>query len=60
MADLCDKAQELIDADLERNIKAARVEFQPGYPGDCDLCGEWSGRLVAGTCAPCRDRYKLP
>lgn len=28
--------------------------------GDCDLCGEWSGRLVGGVCAPCRDRHKLP
>ena len=27
---------------------------------DCDLCGEWSGRLIAGSCAPCRDRRHLP
>ena len=38
--------------------KAARIE--PGVPGDCDLCGEWSARLIRGACAPCRDRYKLP
>lgn len=25
-----------------------------------DLCGEWSGRLVKGVCAPCRDLHKLP
>lgn len=34
--------------------------IQPGSPGDCELCGEWSARLVGGACAPCRDRYKLP
>lgn len=38
--------------------KAARIE--PGVPGDCDLCGERSARLIRGACAPCRDRYKLP
>jgi class 3 adenylate cyclase len=38
--------------------QAARIE--PGAPGECELCGEWSGRLVRGACAPCRDRYKLP
>lgn len=31
-----------------------------GKPGDCELCGEWSARLVEGVCAPCRDRFKLP
>lgn len=25
--------------------KAARIE--PGVPGDCDLCGEWSARLIS-------------
>ena len=28
-----------------------------GVAGDCDLCGEWSGRLIDGACAPCRDKY---
>ncbi len=39
--------------------KAAR-DIQPGEPGECDLCGEESGRLINGACAPCRDKYKLP
>ena len=39
-------------------MQAARIER--GVPGDCDLCGEWSARLIRGACAPCRDRYKLP
>lgn len=31
-----------------------------GSPGECDLCGEHSMRLIEGACAPCRDRYHLP
>jgi hypothetical protein len=27
--------------------------------GDCDLCGEWAGRLVEGVCQPCRNQYHL-
>ena len=44
---------------LESLIKHASKPLQKGVPGDCDLCGEWSGRLIDGVCAPCRDRYKL-
>ena len=57
MADEVDIAQER--EELERQaILAARPksELDPGTPGDCDDCGEWSGRLVEGVCAPCRDR----
>jgi hypothetical protein len=43
---------------LDRRIRSVKP-MEPGVPGDCDLCGEWSGRLVEGVCAPCRDRYKL-
>lgn len=28
-------------------------------PGDCDLCGEWSGTLRDGVCAGCVEFYKL-
>lgn len=38
----------------------AREELPVGAPGECDLCGEWSGRLIGGVCAPCRDKFKLP
>ncbi len=63
MADDIDRAQEreLLDTSSALNQvreRAARIE--PGTPGDYDLCGEWSGRLIRGACAPCRDRYKLP
>lgn len=60
--DDADKADGLIQA-REREalaaVQAAAKNIPQGKPGDCDLCGEWSGRLVQGVCAPCRDRYKL-
>jgi len=59
-----------VDRQLERdeildqeNLKAIRVQATKiplGAPGDCDLCGEWSSRLVNGACAPCRDKHGLP
>ena len=57
--DEADKAQQIIEEQLQAAIDAARGIIPPGEPGDCDLCGEWSGRLVGGVCAPCRDRYGL-
>jgi len=51
-----DRAQAILDA----AIQAARGDIKPGTAGECDLCGEWSGRLINGACAPCRDWYKLP
>jgi hypothetical protein len=61
--DVVDIANENRDSEEARHIKAARdqAENMPaGEPGDCDLCGEWTGRLVGGACARCRDRYRLP
>ena len=40
-------------------IRKAANDIPEGESGECDLCGNWSGRLVAGVCAPCRDKYKL-
>lgn len=62
VSDEIDKAQEREQLDTKNAIARARknAELKPGFPGDCDLCGEWSGRLVDGACAPCRDKYKLP
>lgn len=63
MADEADRANDVAEADAARAIAAARAASAaviPGHAGDCDLCGEWSGRLVGGACAPCRDRYRLP
>ena len=63
MADEIDIANDRAAADTERAIAAARTASAaviPGRAGDCDLCGEWSGRLVGGACAACRDRHRLP
>jgi hypothetical protein len=44
----------------EARIRAAAKPLVRGVPGDCELCGEWPGRLVRGACAPCRDKRNLP
>jgi hypothetical protein len=63
MSDEVDRADQEIERSLAESIRNARMGqdyFQAGAPGECELCGEWSGRLVNGACAPCRDKYKLP
>ena len=37
-------------------ILASAAKFDPGVEGECDWCGNWSGGLVDGFCAPCRER----
>lgn len=59
MADEADVANDYVEMQLERAIAAARMDIPPGVEGECELCGEWSGRLIGGACAPCRDRYRL-
>jgi len=62
MADDADRASEQYEQFNEWAVtEAARraMAIPKGVAGDCDLCGEWSGRLVGEVCAPCRDRYKL-
>lgn len=54
--DEIDIANDRAELDLENAIAAARRVIPPGTRGDCDECGEWSGRLIEGVCAPCRDR----
>lgn len=60
MPDEIDRAQEREQMDRDAAIRAAGRELVPDEPGDCDMCGEWSARLVGGACAPCRDKYHLP
>ena len=63
MADDIDRAQEAADRFTEQSlqkVKAQASQMPVGKPGDCELCGEWSGRLVGGVCAPCRDKHHLP
>jgi len=57
--DEVDLANDQVQADINATLRAARKDMKKGRPGDCDLCGEWSGRFIEGCCAPCRDRYKL-
>lgn len=59
MADEIDLAQEREEIATRDAIQRAAKDLAPGKPGDCDMCGEWSGRLIGGVCARCRDRYKL-
>lgn len=59
--DEIDIANDNAAKDLARREHAARQaanSIPAGHPGDCDLCGEWTARLVEGACAPCRDRYR--
>jgi hypothetical protein len=63
MTDIIDQANDLAELDTANVVAHRRMlaqRIQPGEPGECDLCGEWSGRLIDGHCAPCRDRYRLP
>ena len=63
MSDILDEADIIIEKHNEialSKIRKAASEIKPGEQGECDLCGEWSGRLINGACAPCRDKYKLP
>jgi len=59
MADIADRAAEREEQERQAAIAAARGDIPQGKPGECDLCGEYSMRLVGGACAPCRDKYGL-
>jgi RNA polymerase-binding transcription factor DksA len=61
--DELDRAQELAEAERahgELMARQAAARIPAGNAGECDLCGEWAGRLVHGVCAPCRDLHRLP
>lgn len=63
MADEIDRANDTAEAATDRAVAAARAQaasIPVGTPGECDFCGEWTGRLVAGACAPCRDKRRMP
>lgn len=62
MTDEIDMANDRAEQFTEDAIRRAGygVVLPQGYAGDCELCGHWSGRLIDGNCAPCRDRYGLP
>lgn len=58
--DEIDKAQEREEITRADAIREASKPLAVGEAGECDLCGERSGRIVGGACAPCRDKYRLP
>jgi hypothetical protein len=58
MADACDLANDVAQAELDRSIRAARAPLAIGAPGDCRECGDPSLRLIVGRCAPCREPKK--
>jgi hypothetical protein len=63
MSDEIDIANARAEIDTARLVAHQRYlaqQIQAGEPGECQLCGEWSGRLVGSACAPCRDRHNLP
>ncbi len=62
MSDEVDQANDQHELITDKAIALIRKKatLAPGVEGDCDLCGEWTGRLIEGACAPCRDKYKLP
>lgn len=63
MSDEADRAGDLTEAMIEAEIarlREAAALIEAGCAGECDLCGEWSGRLIGGACAACRDRWGLP
>ena len=58
MADVADMANDVAQAALDRNIRAASAPIAIGAPGECRVCCEDSPRLVMGRCAPCREPKK--
>lgn len=58
--DISGPKMEIIDNAAIDEVRKKAAAIPVGRPGDCDFCGEWSGRLVDGACAPCRDLHKLP
>lgn len=59
-ADISWVRTEILEASEIAAVRERAAKIPAGVPGDCELCGEWSGRLVGGNCARCRDKYKLP
>lgn len=50
-----------IRMEKEEQERNAQLEYSipEGVPGECELCGEWFGRLVNGACVSCRTKYRL-
>lgn len=59
-ADLTEERMEVEAAARIAEVHRKAAEIPTGEPGECELCGEESPRLVRGVCARCRDKWKLP
>ena len=59
MANEGDLGNEEMEKDLERSIAACRGDIPEGRSGECELCGEWFGRLIGGACVECREKFGL-
>ncbi len=59
IADEAGEVIEMLERQREENIRKQAAAIPTGSRGDCDECGEPSGRLVEGVCAPCRDALEL-
>lgn len=58
-ADLTQEREQVASESAIDRIRAAAAEIKPGVAGECELCGEWSGRLIKGACAPCREKWRM-
>ncbi len=59
MADQIDRATAYEEWERKLAIDAIKAEIDPGKPGECEVCGYHSERLVNNICARCRDEFKL-
>lgn len=57
MADEADLANQHIEQEMALRLSRIAYTIPEGPAGECELCGEWAGRLVKGVCSPCRDSY---
>ncbi len=58
MTDVADLANDVAQAGVDGNIRAASVPFAICVEGDCWDCGEHTKRIVMGRCARCREPMK--
>ena len=62
MSDIIDQTdeREAVTNQARLALIRQRAIIDPGASGECDFCGEWTGRLIQGVCCACRDKRKLP
>lgn len=59
MMDIADVAQQQMEQEEAQRPPRKAYSLPPGEPGDCDVCGTASLRLISGVCAPCRDGLRI-